>query len=126
MTSDKIYPCPFNSEVPEFYREFLEQLINAQMKYYASEIFNLLELETERQFTDALEKTIQTLHLAGIPAEHHIRPVYADYRGEVIVDYKMTPLAFGLIGMHAEPLNQTLAGFKIRWAGAVIKQMKNL
>ncbi len=120
-TFEKIHPCLFY-ETPSYYHDFLQTLVESRMKYYASEIFKILEMETQQQFIDALDKTIQTLHLAQIPVEHHIQPVYADYHGKALVDYKMTPLAFGLIGMYADPTGKILARFKVNGVRAMMKK----
>jgi len=115
MTPKTPYPCVIE-ELPVYYRNFLRRLVEAQMKLYASEIYRFLEMETEQQFTEALERAIQTMHRAGIPVEHHIQPVYAAYGNDLIVDYRMTPMAFGLIAMNAYPDTEVTARLKTAWA----------
>jgi len=115
MTRKYSYPCVIE-ELPAYYRNFLRELVEAQMTLYASQIYNVLEMETEQQFAQALERAIQTMHKAGIPVEHHIQPVYAGYGDELIVDYKMTPLAFGLLTMNMYPDTAVSARLKAVWA----------
>jgi len=115
MTEKNLYPCLIE-ELPPYYRNFLRNLIDAQMTLYASRVYQFLQLETERQFTEALERAIQTMHRAQIPVEHHIQPVYAGYGNELIVDYRMTPLAFGLITMQVYPDTEITARLKSAWA----------
>ena len=110
--SKNIYLRPVY-ETPDYYRDFIRRLVESRMKFYTSQIFDLLEMETQRQFVDAFEKAIETLKLADIPVEHHIQPVYADMYGKIITDYRVTPLVFGLIGMYVDPANTHIAKFKI-------------
>jgi hypothetical protein len=123
MTGENIFPCPVY-EIPGYYRDFISRLIESRLQFYASQIFELLEMETQHQFLEALEKTIATLRLADIPVEHHIQPVYADLHGKIITDYKVTPLAFGLIGMHADPANMHIAKFKIELIKSFLRTEK--
>ena len=110
----KLYPGIYG-QMPPFIARFLDALIDSRMQVYASDVFDLLGLETEEQFSDALEKTLDVLHKAGHLPEHHIRPVFAGYHDRTVLDYRMSPLAFGLMCMHAEPVNDRIAGWRVRW-----------
>ncbi len=114
MKNFRSYPALYDDWYP-FIGDFIRRLTEYRMNRYASEIFQLLELETEKQFADALEKTIEVLQKAGIPAEHHIMPVYKDVRQTLIADYKLSPLAFGLLCMHVEPVNEKIARLRVEW-----------
>ncbi len=99
----------------DWIEHFLETLMESRMKYYASDIFNWLELETEEQFTNALEKTLNTLQKAGIPAEHHIMPVFSGDRQKIVHDYKFSALAFKLFCMQLDPVNEKIAQLQVEW-----------
>ncbi len=102
-------------QMPRFVADFLEMLADSRMHLYASDVFGLLGLETEEQFARALERTLNVLQQAGEVPEHHIRPVFADFHSRTVMDYRMSPLAFGLMCMHAEPVNEQIARWRIRW-----------
>ncbi len=102
-------------QMPRFVAEFLDRLIDSRMHLYASDVFDMLGMETEEQFTRALERTLNVLRQAGEVPEHHIRPVFAGFHSQTVLDYRMSPLAFGLMCMHAEPVNEQIARWRIRW-----------
>ncbi len=102
-------------ETPRFIAEFIDFLILHKLTLYASDIFELLQMENEEQFTRALDRTIQVLNAAGIPAGEHIMPVFTDFHRHTIIDYKMSPLAFGLMCMHMEPVNARAARWQVEW-----------
>ena len=100
---------------PAFIADFIEFLVRSQMNVYASDVFELLELETEEEFSKALEKAVQTMQKAGIPVEEHIMPVYSDYHHHIIMDYKMSPLVFGMLTFYVEPVKENIASLQIEW-----------
>jgi len=99
-------------------------LVEAQMTLYASEVFRMLELETQQQFTEALEKALHAMQEAGIPVEHHIQPVYAATGSNLITDYKMTPFATGMLAIHVYPDTPVTARLKSRWVKEGIKGVR--
>ncbi len=109
-------------EPSQYYRLFLEILIDSQIRYYASDVYKMLEFSTMDQFITTLEKAVNTLHLAEIPVEHHIRPVYISDKRDLIVDYKISPLAFGLITMYAETESPRIARIKVDWIRKILNE----
>ncbi len=110
--TEALYPFQQNLG---FIEKFMENLMESRMKYLASDLFHGLEMETEEQFIEALEKTLTTLQRAGIPAEHHVMPVFSDDRHRLVHDYKFSDLAFKLFCMHLEPVNEKIARLQVEW-----------
>ena len=108
-------------DMPGFIRDFIRHLVDNRLNLYASEVFDILDFRTESQFEQTLEKVLDVLHKAGIPAEHHIRPVFAGYRSQAVIDYKMSPLAFGLMCMHAEPVTEHIARLQVEWLAKAVR-----
>ncbi len=102
-------------DIPEFIVDFIDFLVRRQLNLYASDVFELLQLETEEEFSKALQKAVQTMQKAGIPVEEHIMPVYSDYHHQIIIDYKMSPLAFGMLTFYTEPVRENIARLQIEW-----------
>jgi hypothetical protein len=104
-----------------FIARFIEQLVERGMSIYASDLYDLLEWDSEEQFSRTLEKVLDVLHKAGVPAEHHIRPVFAGFYNQTVTDYKMSPLAFALMCVHAEPVTETSARLQVGWLEKALK-----
>jgi len=112
---DTIHP------LPEFIADFIEQLVRHELSVYASDVYEILQWNSEDQFSRTLEKVLDVLHKAGVPAEHHIQPVFAGFYNQTVIDYKMSPLAFALMCVHAEPVTETSARLQIHWLEKALK-----
>jgi hypothetical protein len=92
--------------------EFEEALQNSLRKYSLRNL-NFLDDISEEQILEALQKSMQVCHLAGINSVQHFKKIYV-YDPEISaikIDWQMTKKGLNLMIMQTPSVNQKLA----RW-----------
>ncbi len=93
--------------------EFIDAAIDSNMRHYASEIIELVEMGREEELKGAMVRAQEACQVMGIPLENHFKKVYRDTERSVVCDYKLSPLAFGLICINASPANKNIAHIQV-------------
>ena len=93
--------------------EFIDAAIDSNMRHYASEIIELIEMGKEEELHGAMLRAREACQVMGIPLENHFKKVYREADSSVICDYKLSPLAFGLICINASPANKNIARIQV-------------
>jgi hypothetical protein len=93
--------------------EFIDAAIDSNMRHYASEIIELVEMGKEEELRGAMLRAQEACRVMGIPLENHFKKVYRDAEREVVCDYKLSPLAFGLVCINASPANKNIARIQV-------------
>ncbi len=93
--------------------EFIDAAIDSNMRHYASEIIELIEMGKEEELRGAMKRAQEACNAMGIPLENHFKKVYRENERGVVCDYKLSPLAFGLICINASPQNKNIARIQI-------------
>ncbi len=94
--------------------EFIDAVIDSNMRHYASEIIELVEMGNEKEIINAMIRAQDACRALDIPVEEHFKKVYRDdLQHRVICDYKLSPLAFGLICINANPKNKNIARIQV-------------
>ena len=93
--------------------EFIDAVIDSDMRHYASEIIEMVEMGREQELLEAMQRAQTACQTMNIPIEQHFKKVYRESHQNVVCDYKLSPLAFGLICINANPANKNIARIQI-------------
>ena len=93
--------------------EFIDAAIDSNMRHYASEMIELVDIGKEDELQGAMLRAQEACKVMGIPLENHFKKVYRDAEHEVVCDYKLSPLAFGLVCVNASPANKNIARIQV-------------
>ncbi len=94
--------------------EFIDAVIDSNMRHYATEIIEMVEMGKEDELIEAMRRAQEACRIMNIPIDKHFKKVYRDNPDHrVICDYKLSPLAFGLVCINANPSNKNIARIQI-------------
>ncbi|MES2734212.1 MAG: hypothetical protein V4714_20865 [Bacteroidota bacterium] len=84
---------------------------NPQFKRYASDLLDMLGLESFEEILEPIERAKRTCQTMGIPENQHFKQIYRfnSLSMSLRPDYKLTPLATYLITVNANPANINVA-----------------
>ncbi len=102
--------------------EFIDAAIDSNMRHYASEIIEMVEMGKEEELMEAMLRAQEAIRAMGIPVENHFKKIYRESRHNVICDYKISPLAFGLICINANPSNKNVARIQIEMINKLLNK----
>jgi hypothetical protein len=92
--------------------EFEDALQNSRLRYSLRHL-NFMDDISQEQIMEALQKSMQVCHLAGINSIQHFKKIYV-YDSEVStmsIDWRMTKKGLNLMIMQTAPVNEKMA----RW-----------
>ncbi len=93
--------------------EFIDAAIDSNMRHYASEIIELVEMGKEEELRGAMMRAQEACRVMDIPLENHFKKIFRDAEHSVVCDYKLSPLAFGLVCINASPANKNIARIQV-------------
>lgn len=91
---------------------FLNALADAQLTHYASDLLPELELVDEIEFMRSIKKAQQVLTTLSLPLDQHFRKIYRTREGHVFCDYKLSPMAYMLVGINGNVANRKVASIQ--------------
>jgi DNA-damage-inducible protein D len=79
------------------------------LRHYASELAQLLHLETLERMQAALDRAMHICENAGLPVQSNFRPVYRSQGDSIQTDYHLSDLASYLVIINADADNEQVA-----------------
>lgn len=100
------------------FAEFLASLQERKLRYYASELQKILELSSLHLLEEALQRAMKVCRTQQLELAEHFKPVYRCEEEGVVKDWKLSPLAWCLVMLNADPGNPEVAHMQL----ALLKQ----
>ena len=101
-----------NYNSPHF-EEFLHSLQERKLRYYASELQKILELPQLNQLDEALRRAMHVCRSQQLELAEHFKPIYRCEETGVLKDWKLSPLAWCLVMMNADPAYPEVARMQL-------------
>ncbi len=90
-------------------RNFLDALVDNELKHYASDLFPELEMTDEAAFNKSLLRAQQVCETLNIPIHHHFKRIYRTSSGRIYCDYKLSHTAYILVGINGDAKHEKVA-----------------
>lgn len=103
----------FSMRESKFMMNDFEEALHTSMRKYSLRQLNFLDNITQEQILEALQKSMQVCHLAGVNSIQHFKKIYV-YDAEVStmhIDWQMTKKGLNLMVMQTKSMNEKMA----RW-----------
>lgn len=92
---------------------FLHSLQESKLRYYASELQNILEMNTLESLEAALLRAMNVCRHQQLDLAEHFKPIYRCKESGVVKDWKLSPLAWCLVMINADPANPAVARMQL-------------
>lgn len=86
----------------------------AELSYYASDIFLEFGFASFLDFQEALHKAFSILNSAKIPLNNHMKLIFRDQNQEIYQDWKLSSLACHLLKINGALDNQNVVEYQIK------------
>lgn len=97
----------------ELLDRLLENLLDAELEYTASELFVSLGLIDPYKIDAAVARAIQICQTASIPVRNNFKPVYMSSHGQIVCDWRLSPLARKLVILNADASHPLVAKVQV-------------
>lgn len=92
---------------------FLHSLQESKLRYYASELQKILEMTTLNSLEEALLRAMNVCRHQQLDLAEHFKPIYRCEESGVVKDWKLSPLAWCLVMINADPANPEVARMQL-------------
>ena len=82
--------------------EFVNSMVNSQLKHYASDLFPELEMIDEYRFNHGIERAQQVCVTLNLPLHAHFKKVYRTSGTHIYCDYRLSHTAYLLVGINGD------------------------
>lgn len=108
-------------ENPAF-RAFLEGVQDQKLKYTASELQEMLGYVELKQLEDAVRRAMAVFRAQHLPIEEHFKAVYCNIEHDLQRDWRLSPLAYALVLLNADPAHPEVARLQLRLLSQSLKE----
>lgn len=96
-----------------YFEEFLHSFQERRLRFYATELQHTLELPELQQLEDALSRAMDVCRSQQLELAEHFKPIYRCEVSGVIKDWKLSPLAWCLVMINANPAHPEVARMQL-------------
>ncbi|WP_224995327.1 damage-inducible protein D [Cesiribacter sp. SM1] len=104
------------SNNPHF-ESFLHSLQESKLLYYASELQKILDLPSLLELEEALRRAMEVCRSQHLELAEHFKPVYRCEETGVVKDWKLSPLAWCLVLINANPKHPEVSRMQLALIG---------
>lgn len=96
-----------------FFEDFLYSLRERKLRYYASELLQVLALPQLSLLEDAIKRAMSACRSQQLVLAEHFKPIYRCQETGVVKDWKLSPLAWCLVMLNADPAYPEVARMQL-------------
>lgn len=82
--------------------DFINAVAENKLKHYASDLFPELEITDEEIANISIQRATQVCTTLKLPINEHFRKVYRTSGNKIYCDYKLSHLAYLLVGINGD------------------------
>lgn len=100
---------------------FVNAVVDNQLKHYASDLFPELQLKDEETFNISLMRAQQVCATLDLPIEHHFKKIYRTDGNRIYCDYRLSHAAYVLIGINGDVNHIKVANIQMELVNLLVK-----
>lgn len=99
--------------ISPFFEDFLQSLQERKLRLYASELKSVLEIPLLSQLEEALQRAMNVCRSQQLELAEHFKPIYRCEETGVVKDWKLSPTAWYLVMLNADPVCPEVARMQL-------------
>ena len=92
---------------------FLDSLAERNLKFYASDFLEKHGCQSREELGHAVKRATEVCSCLHLPLQENIKAVYRAQNGEVIQDWRLSPIAYMLLAINADSRNELVAQLQV-------------
>lgn len=101
---------------------FIDSMADTQLTCYASDLFQQRGCDTLNELSQAIRRATEVCTSMHLPLQENFKVVYRSRNGEVVQDWRLSPMAYLLMVLNANSQNDVVARTQVE----MVKRMLNL
>ncbi|MCC9135342.1 hypothetical protein ACFSKU_11580 [Pontibacter silvestris] len=104
--------------------EFVNSLADRNLTFYASDLLNQKGCRTMDELSQALKRATQVCNNMHLPLRENFKVVYRSQEGEVVQDWRLSPMAYLLMVLNSDSSNDFVAHIQVEMVKRILQQEK--
>ncbi|ARS37745.1 hypothetical protein CA264_06185 [Pontibacter actiniarum] len=100
---------------------FLDSLAEKQLTYYATDLLQQRGCNTMDELSNAVRRATEVCNSMHLPLRENFKVVYRSRNGEVMQDWRLSPMAYMLMVLNANSQNDLVARMQVEMVRRVLK-----
>ena len=101
---------------------FLDSLTDCKLTCYASELLELHGCNNLQELSEAVRKATEVCNSMHLPLQENFKVVYRSRNGEVVQDWRLSPMAFLLTAINSDARNSYIAQLQVELVTRMLEQ----
>ena len=102
--------------------DFLDSLADKNLNYYASDLMHLTGCESMDELGTALKRATEVCTCMHIPLRENFKVVFRPQNGELVQDWRLSPMAYMLMVLNADAHNNLVAHLQVELVKRILNQ----
>lgn len=100
--------------------DFLDSLADQNLTYYASDLLQLTGTENIEELSQALKRATEVCNCMHLPLRENFKVVYRSQNGEVVQDWRLSPMAYLLMVINSNSQSDLVAQIQVEMVKRVL------
>ena len=92
---------------------FLDSVAERNLKFYASDLLEKHGCQSREELGQAVKRATEVCSCMHLPLQENIKTVYRAQNGQVIQDWRLSPMAYMLLVINSDARNQLVAHLQV-------------
>jgi len=101
---------------------FLDSLTDCKLTCYASELLELHGCNSLQELGEAVRKATEVCNSMHLPLQENFKVVYRSRNGEVVQDWRLSPMAFLLTAINSDARNIYIAQLQVEMVKRMLEK----
>lgn len=101
---------------------FLDNLAEQNLKFYASDLLEKHGCQSREELGQAIKRASEVCSCMHLPLQENIKAVYRAQNGEVIPDWRLSPMPYMLLLINADSRNHLVAQLQVELVKRALHQ----
>lgn len=100
--------------------DFIDSLADRQLTCYASDLLEQRGCENMSELGQAVKRATEVCHSMHLPLRENFKVVFRSVNGKVVQDWRLSPMAYLLMVLNADPHNEMVARTQVEMVRRVL------
>ena len=100
--------------------DFLDSIADQNLTFYASDLLKLTGCEHMDELSQALKRATEVCNCMHLPLRENFKVVYRSQEGEVVQDWRLSPMAYLLMVINSNSQNDLVANMQVEMVKRVL------
>ncbi|MBW7468996.1 hypothetical protein K0O23_18110 [Pontibacter aydingkolensis] len=102
--------------------QFIDSLADKNLTYYASDLMHLTGCASMDELGVALRRATEVCTCMHIPLRENFKVVFRPQNGEMVQDWRLSPMAYMLLVLNSEAHNDLVAHLQVEMVKRALNQ----